>query len=80
MVVDYGATELDYILTTARNWRGPIGRFHLTIDKGDPKGILSLCWNGLKKTGPTVFESTLTDFVPDRDIKLVIFSANKRPQ
>ncbi len=79
-VWDYGATELDYILTTARNWRGPIGRFHLTIDKGDPKGILSLCWSGLKKTGPTMFESILTDFVPDRDIRLVIFGANKRPQ
>lgn len=69
----YGVAEIEYILTTARNWRGPIGRFHLTIDKGSPNNILSLCWNGLSRTGPTTFESTITGFVPDRDINLLVF-------
>lgn len=69
----FGAAEIEYIVTTARNWRGPIGRFHLTIDKGAPENILSLCWNGLRKTGPTTFEATVTDFVPDRDIRLLVF-------
>lgn len=67
------AAEVAYILTTARNWRGPIGRFRLTLDKGDPANILSLCWDGLKKTGPTTFESVKQDFVPDRDIRLLVF-------
>ncbi|PWC88893.1 hypothetical protein TSH100_06730 [Azospirillum sp. TSH100] len=75
----YGAAEIEYILTTARNWRGPIGRFHLTIDKGAPENIVSLCWNGLIKTGPTTFESTITDFVPDRDIRLLLFVRGKTP-
>ncbi len=73
----FTAWEIEYILTTARNWRGPIGRFHLTLDKGAPGNILSLCWNGLKKTGPTTFESVITDFVPERDIRLLFFVRGK---
>lgn len=69
----FTAWEVEYIVTTARNWRGPIGRFHLTLDKGAPQNILSLCWNGLKKTGPTTFESTIENFVPENDIRLLFF-------
>ncbi|WP_042704701.1 DUF4424 family protein [Azospirillum sp. B506] len=75
----FGAAEIEYILTTARNWRGPIGRFHLTLDKGAANNILSLCWNGLTKTGPTTFESTIDGFVPDRDIRLLVFVRSELP-
>ncbi|MBI1208787.1 MAG: DUF4424 domain-containing protein [Azospirillum sp.] len=74
------AAEIEYILTTARNWRGPIGSFHLTLDKGAPENILSLCWTGLKKTGPTTFESTIANFVPDRDIRMLVFVRSKNSQ
>lgn len=69
----FGMLNIDYILTTARNWSGPIGRFHLTVDKGAPDSIISLCWTGLKKTGPTSFESILSDFRPDHDLHLLFF-------
>lgn len=72
--------ELEYILTTARNWRGPIGHFHLTIDKGAPDNIVSLCWPGLRKTGPTTFEWTGTGFTPSRDIALLIFNGRRPGQ
>lgn len=75
----FGAAEIEYVLTTARNWRGPIGRFHLTLDKGAPDNLISLCWDGLKKTGATTFESTVENFVPDRDIRLLIFVRAPRP-
>ncbi|WP_109117639.1 DUF4424 family protein [Azospirillum sp. TSO22-1] len=76
----FTAAEIEYILTTARNWRGPISRFRLTLDKGEPDNILSLCWTGLKKVGPATFESVVDDFVPDRDIRLLIFvRAKSRP-
>ncbi|MBM9613712.1 DUF4424 family protein [Desulfobulbus rhabdoformis] len=65
------AIYLDYILTTANTWHGPIGTFHLTIDKGSPDNILSLCLNGIKKTGPTRFELTRTHFRPQRDLHLL---------
>lgn len=66
------ARFIDYILVTAKNWQGPIEKFHLTIDKGEPGAILSLCLDGIAKTGPTRFEFTATDYVPASDLKLMI--------
>jgi len=67
------ARQTEYILTTAKNWNGPIGTFHLTLDKLKPDNVLSLCWSGrLKKSGDTLFEYTAKDFVPPRDIKLLV--------
>lgn len=65
--------EVSYVLTTGANWKGPIRNFHLTIDKEQPKSILSLCMSGLKKTGPTTFELDQTDFTPKEDIRFVVF-------
>jgi hypothetical protein len=63
----------DYILKTATNWNGPIGKFHLILDKVKPARILSLCWDGrLVKTSPTVFETTLTNVTPKHDIHLMV--------
>lgn len=63
----------DFVIKTANNWKGPIGRFHLTIDKLKPSNILSLCWAGdLRKTAAARFESTLTDFAPKADIKILV--------
>jgi len=73
----FSAAEIAYVLTTGANWRGPIGRFHLTIDKGAAENLLSLCWDGLKKTGPTTFESTLTDFTPTRELDLLFLVRTK---
>lgn len=67
------AIAVDYVLTTGANWKGPIGSFHLTIDKEDPAGILSLCMSGLKKTGPTTFELEQANFTPKEDIRFVVF-------
>ena len=64
--------ELHYVLTTAQNWLGTIGAFHLTIDKGKPGNLVSLCIKGIKKTGPTTFEVSRKDFIPQRDLKILI--------
>ena len=69
------AVLLDYVLTTANTWKGPINRFHLTIDKGRAGNVLSLCIDGLRKTGPTTFEVDKTDFRPEHDLRLLIVSA-----
>lgn len=65
------AVILRYILTTANNWRGPIGRFRLTVDKGSTDALVSLCRDGIRKTGPTTFEWEARDYVPDRDLTLL---------
>jgi hypothetical protein len=63
----------EFVIVTANNWKGPIGRFHLTVDKLKPDNVLSMCWAGdLKKTAATRFESTLTGFAPKADIKILV--------
>ena len=65
----------DYVLTSGNNWKGPIGHFHLTLDKEKADNIISLCWDGaLKKTGATTFESTLDNFAPKQDIKMLVLT------
>ena len=63
---------MSYVLTTGANWHGPIGRFRLIVDKGDPDNYVSFCGENVRKTGPTTFEMTATDFWPQRDIDLLI--------
>lgn len=67
------AWEVGYVLTTGANWKGPIGDFHLTIDKDDPKAVLSLCMSGLRKVTPTTFELRKQNFHPTEDIRFVVF-------
>jgi hypothetical protein len=62
---------VSYILTTGANWAGPIGRFHLTVDKGKPEGLVSLCRDGIKKTGPATFEWQANDYWPETDLKVL---------
>ncbi len=63
---------ISYVLTTGANWATTIETFHLTIDKGDTKNLVSFCGEGVKKTGPTTFEMTKTDFYPTRDLDILI--------
>jgi hypothetical protein len=73
----FSVSEIEYILMTGNNWRGPIGRFTLVIHKGRPENLVSLCIDApIHRTGPTTFESTVTDFVPKRDINVLFFVRN----
>ncbi|MBU9699127.1 DUF4424 domain-containing protein [Rhodobacteraceae bacterium HSP-20] len=69
----YGiAYTLAYVLRTANSWAGPIGDFRLTLDKGAPENVISLCIDGIEKTGATTFEMRAKDFTPDRDLDILI--------
>ncbi|MCZ4271626.1 DUF4424 family protein [Maritalea porphyrae] len=66
-------SEVGYILKTGNNWAGPIAHFRLTIDKSDPRNIVTLCWDGdLKKIAPTLFQFEAKDFVPNQDISMAV--------
>lgn len=68
---------LSYIWSTGANWAGPIGTFHLTVDKGRPENLVSFCWDGeVKKTSPTTFEMKATDFYPpwNRELEILILN------
>jgi len=68
------ATQIEYILTTANTWAGPIGRFRLVIDKKRRDSIVTLCWKGLKRISPTRFESVKQDFRPRRDLEILFLA------
>ena len=61
--------RIAYVLTTGANWAGPIGDFHLTVDKGSPDSLVSFCADGVKKIGPTLFEVRHANFTPARDLE-----------
>jgi hypothetical protein len=64
---------VDYVLTTGRNWKGPIGAFRLTLDKGKPDNVISFCMDGVRKTGPTSFVVERRNFEPEKDLSVMIF-------
>jgi hypothetical protein len=68
----YSEQRIDYILRTGANWSGPIGQFHLTVDKGEASSLVSFCGAGAKKTSDTKFEMSKTDFSPDGDLAVLI--------
>ena len=68
----YSEQRIDYILRTGANWSGPIGQFHLTVDKGEAGSLVSFCGQGVKKTGDTKYEMSKTDFAPDGDLAVLI--------
>ena len=71
--------EIQYILTTANNWSGPIRSFHLVVSMESPEDILLSC-TALTRISPTRYEMTRSNFRPDRELDLMILTAkNYRP-
>jgi hypothetical protein len=74
--------QLSYILTTGANWAGPIGSFHLTID-GSPGarapaqvGLIAGCTEmPLHRSGPVRLEGVASDYVPRRDLNIMMVLA-----
>lgn len=71
--------SLQYILTTANNWSGPIKHFHLEVDSDAAEDLLLTCMPCLKQTSPTRYEFDGLDFRPDRNLDLVILQPHRAP-
>jgi len=70
---DFGsAFDISYVLRTANSWAAPIGHFKLTLDKGEVRNVISLCADGVKKTGPTTFVVEKDDYAPDHDLDILV--------
>ena len=74
------AYTLGYVLQTARNWRGPIGTFHLAVIGGPiplvgstetyTPGAVALCSEvSLKQTQALRWEGSAQDFGPRQDLR-----------
>lgn len=68
----YSETWIGYVLSSGRNWRGPIGDFRLVVDKGKPENLVSFCMDGVKKISPTQFEVRRKNFEPSGDLEVLI--------
>jgi Domain of unknown function (DUF4424) len=66
---------LSYVITSGANWAGPIGTFRLVVDKGDST-LVSFCGDGVRKIGPTTFETTAKGYTPKRDIDVLFINTN----
>ncbi|SET16262.1 DUF4424 family protein [Thorsellia anophelis] len=68
----YEYAIVDYILTTANNWDGPIKHFNLIIDKSNKDSLVFLCFDGkLKRETPTQFSFNAIDFIPKEDLSIL---------
>lgn len=63
-----GPKEVQYILQTAKTWKGPIKRFHLTIRTDKDNDMISTCTKGLKKVSARRYELEKENFVPGQDL------------
>lgn len=65
---------VDYVLVTGGNWKKPIGRFRLVVDKEAPADLVSFCGDGVRKISPTQFEMTRTNWRPDKELSVLFLS------
>ncbi len=68
----YSEIWLGFVLKSGANWKGPIGDFRLVVDKGKPDSLVSFCAEGVKKIGPTRFEARYSNFMPSKDLDILI--------
>jgi len=62
--------NVDYILTTANNWHGPIGDFSLTITTDRPHTMVASCYPGLERSAPNTLTLHRTAFSPPADLRV----------
>jgi hypothetical protein len=70
--------RIGYVLTTGANWRAPIGRFRLIVDKGAEANLVSFCADNVRKISATRFESVRTNWRPARDLAVLIVKPQPR--
>lgn len=75
--LDYNEIRVGYILKTGANWAGPIQDFHLVLDKGNPKSLVSFCLPNTKKISETQFELRAKNYVPTQNLDILILQPDK---
>src|SRR5690606_23667519 len=65
------ASYLNYVLTGPAGWKGPIGRFYLTVDKGKADTLLAMCASGVHRIGETMVRMERFDYAPDKDLNIL---------
>lgn len=67
--------NVQYVLKTGANWRGPIGRFELQIDKGGAELVSTCPIPGLRlQRAPYGFNAVANDYTPTSDLDILFVS------
>jgi hypothetical protein len=69
----YDLYTVTHLATPSGGWRGPVGFYRLTVDKGATVNLVAFCPLEAKKVSPTTFEWTAKNFTPDRQIGVLFF-------
>ena len=65
--------DVEYVLGTGRNWKGPIQRFVLRVEKANPQQVVSLCFPSRpKRVDDKAVEYEMRNFEP-QDALVVYF-------
>ncbi|MFG6465485.1 DUF4424 family protein [Roseateles sp. BYS87W] len=73
--VQMSLRDVEYILGTARNWQGPIGRFTLDVVKAQPQDIVSLCFPGRpRRVDATTLRFEHTGFTPPDRVQVNFYT------
>lgn len=77
-MVYVGVDDVEYVLGTGRNWKGPIERFKLRLKKSKPDEFISVCMPGkAQKVDTTTFEFNQVDFIPQDSLVVYFYSVIK---
>ena len=81
--LNVGVEWVEYILSTANSWKGPIKDFTLLVERptaeggGGPNYFVSFCWNGpVRRVDENHFEAHVTNFVPRKELHVGFFFPN----
>lgn len=69
------SAEVDYILSTGANWRGPIGAFNLVVEAPEDWDFAFLCLPGVQRISQSRLEFHAENFVPTQDLSIYISRA-----
>lgn len=72
-----GSGKVEYILTTANSWAGPIGDFTLRLKKSHPAELIALCFPGaVRRVDPLTLEIHLKNFTPSKELRVIFMNLN----
>lgn len=83
----FNAAWVDFILTTANNWKTPIKDFELRVERGtvtdrgwysEDWDAASFCWNGpVNRLDATHYEASAKNLVPSRELRVLFLTLPK---
>lgn len=75
---NYSEKWISYVLVSGANWKGPIGRFRMVIDKGAAGNMVSFCADGVRKIDDRRFEVVKENHTPKQNVDVLVVDFTTR--